>query len=84
MEFDDPRVEWIRNRVCAAFYLPEVGCFKELLGRGDGEEEQKIARFLNEVTAEEATSMLLFFKTVREEEVEVEVPVVGEDGNLVL
>ncbi|XP_048858906.1 dynein axonemal heavy chain 10 [Brienomyrus brachyistius] len=83
MEFDDPRVEWIRNRVCAAFYLPEAGCFKELLGRGDGEEEQKIARFLNEVTAEESTSMLLFFKTVREEEVEVEVQVVEDAEDFV-
>lgn len=72
---DDPRVQWIRNRVYSCFYFPEPGCFEELLSRGDGEEEQKIIRFLNEVTDEEAASTLLFFKGVREEEIEVEIPI---------
>uniref|UniRef100_A0A674DLM6 Dynein axonemal heavy chain 10 n=1 Tax=Salmo trutta TaxID=8032 RepID=A0A674DLM6_SALTR len=75
MSLDDPRVEWIRNRVCSCFYLPEPGCFEELLSRGDGEEEQKIIRFLNEVTEEESSSTLLFFKGVNEEEIEVEIPI---------
>uniref|UniRef100_A0A8C7PKH0 AAA+ ATPase domain-containing protein n=1 Tax=Oncorhynchus mykiss TaxID=8022 RepID=A0A8C7PKH0_ONCMY len=75
MSLDDPRVEWIRNRVYSCFYLPEPGCFEELLSRGDGEEEQKIIRFLNEVTEEESASTLLFFKGVNEEEIEVEIPI---------
>ncbi|XP_017580699.2 dynein heavy chain 10, axonemal [Pygocentrus nattereri] len=75
MALDDPRVEWIRNRVCSAFYLPEPNCFEALLSRGDGEDERKIVQFLNQVTDEESTSALLFYKRIREEEVEVEVAV---------
>ncbi|XP_035641685.1 dynein axonemal heavy chain 10 [Oncorhynchus keta] len=89
MSLDDPRVEWIRNRVYSCFYLPEPGCFEELLSRGDGEEEQKIIRFLNEVTEEESASTLLFFKGVNEEEIEVEIPIGpselaenGDEGSL--
>ncbi|XP_062874230.1 dynein axonemal heavy chain 10 [Trichomycterus rosablanca] len=75
MALDDPRVEWIKNRVYSAFYLPEPGCFEELLRRGDGAEEQKIIRFLNQVTEDESSSALLFFKRIREEQVEVLVPI---------
>lgn len=75
MPHDDPRVEWIKNAVCVMFDLPDSGCFEELLSRGDGEEEQKIIHFLNVVTGEEAPSALFFFKNIREEEVEVEIPV---------
>ncbi|XP_030648846.1 dynein heavy chain 10, axonemal [Chanos chanos] len=80
MALDDPRVIWIRNRVCSSFYLPDLKCFEELLGRGDGEEEQKIIHFLNVVTEEETTSTLLFFKGIREEEVEVVVPAERHKG----
>ncbi|KAL0979348.1 hypothetical protein UPYG_G00183960 [Umbra pygmaea] len=75
MSLDDPRVEWIRNRVYSCFCMPEPGSFEKLLSRGDGEEGRNILRFLNEVTEEESTSLLLFFKGVREEEVEVEIPI---------
>uniref|UniRef100_A0A8C1QBG0 Dynein heavy chain 10, axonemal-like n=1 Tax=Cyprinus carpio TaxID=7962 RepID=A0A8C1QBG0_CYPCA len=75
MPYDDPRVEWIKNSVCVMFDLPDSGSFEELLSRGDGEEEQKIIHFLNVVTGEEAPSVLFFFKNIREEEVEVEIPV---------
>ncbi|XP_052412947.1 dynein axonemal heavy chain 10 [Carassius gibelio] len=75
MPHDDPRVEWIKNSVGVMFDLPDSGCFEELLSRGDGEEEQKIIHFLNVVTGEEAPSALFFFKNIREEEVEVEIPV---------
>lgn len=74
MALDDPRLEWIKERVYAAFYLPEPNCFEELLSRGDGEQERKILHFLNQVTEEEFTSALLFFKTIWEEEVEVVIP----------
>lgn len=75
MVHDDLRVEWIRRAVCAGFSLSGCpNCFDELLGRRDGEEEQKILRFLNAVSEEDSTSCLLFFKAIREEEIEVEIP----------
>ncbi|XP_044232976.1 dynein axonemal heavy chain 10 isoform X2 [Thunnus albacares] len=74
MVHDDLRVEWIKQRVCAGFNL-QFDCFDELLSRGDGEEEEKIIRYLNVVSEEDSTSCLLFFKSIREEEVEVEIPV---------
>lgn len=73
MSLDDPRVEWIRRRVCSAFNLTEPTCFEELLNRHDGEDGQKIVRFLNEVTEDEAPSAILFCKQIREEEIEVPV-----------
>lgn len=74
MFHDDLRVEWIRQRVCAGFNL-QFNSFDELLSRGDGEEEEKIIRYLNVVSEEDSSSCLLFFKSIREEEVEVEIPV---------
>ncbi|XP_051514176.1 dynein axonemal heavy chain 10 [Myxocyprinus asiaticus] len=74
MPLDDPRLDWIKNTACVMLDLPDSGCFEELLSRGDGEEEQKIIHFLNVVTEEEASFTLFFFKNIREEEVEVEVP----------
>ncbi len=72
MVHDDLRVEWIRQRVSAGFNLPGCpDCFDELLSRQDGEEEEKIIRYLNVVSDEDSPSCLLFFKTIREEEVEV-------------
>ncbi|KAK2902109.1 hypothetical protein Q8A73_011855 [Channa argus] len=76
MVHDDLRVEWIRQRVSAGFNLSGCpNCFDELLSRGDGEEEQDIIRFLNVVSEEDSSSCLLFFKTIREEEIEVKIPV---------
>ncbi|XP_071339029.1 dynein axonemal heavy chain 10 [Trachinotus anak] len=76
MVHDDLRVEWLRQRVSAGFNLwDRPNCFDELLSRGDGEEEERIIRFLNVVSDEDSPSCLLFFKTIREEEIEVEVPV---------
>lgn len=74
MVHDDLRVEWIRECVSAGFNLPYgPNCVDELLSRGD--EEEKIIRYLNVVSEEDSPSCLLFFKTVREEEIEVEIPV---------
>ncbi|KAG7244084.1 hypothetical protein INR49_006246 [Caranx melampygus] len=76
MVHDDLRVEWIRQRVSAGFVLPDCpNCFDELLSLKDGEQEQKIIQYLNVVSDEDSPSCLLFFKTIREEEIEVEVPV---------
>ncbi|XP_037633762.1 dynein heavy chain 10, axonemal [Sebastes umbrosus] len=76
MVHHDVRVEWIRECVCAGFMLPDGhNCFDRLLGWRDGEQEQKIIRYLNFVSDEDSPSCLLFFKTIREEEVEVEIEV---------
>ncbi|KAK2837262.1 hypothetical protein Q5P01_014474 [Channa striata] len=80
MVHDDLRVEWIRQRVSAGFNLS--GCpnsFDELLNKNDGEEEQKIFRFLNVVSEEDSSSCLFFFKTIKEVEIEVEIPVEIEE-----
>uniref|UniRef100_A0A8B9JE38 Dynein axonemal heavy chain 10 n=1 Tax=Astyanax mexicanus TaxID=7994 RepID=A0A8B9JE38_ASTMX len=71
MALDDVRLQWIRDRVCSAFYLPEPNCFEDLLSRGSGSERDKIIRFLNQISEEESSSALLFYKRIREEEVEV-------------
>ncbi|TNN52944.1 Dynein heavy chain 10, axonemal [Liparis tanakae] len=83
MVHDDVRVEWLQQCVSAGFTLPEESrCVEELLGRGDGEEEDKITRYLNVVSEEDSPLCLLFFKTIREEEIEVEIPVERErDGD---
>lgn len=76
MVHDDVRVEWIRQRVCAGFGCDrDCACFDELLSQGDGEEEQRIARYLNTVSDEDASLCLLFFKTIVEEETDVKIPV---------
>ncbi|XP_043967273.1 dynein axonemal heavy chain 10 [Gambusia affinis] len=82
MGYDDLRMDWIRERVSAGFNLknsPE--CFDELLNRGDGEEEMKILHFLDHVSDEDSPSFLLFYKTIREEEVEIKVPSKKKDRN---
>ncbi|KAI7812536.1 putative dynein heavy chain 10 [Triplophysa rosa] len=71
MALYDQRVEWIKTAVGVTFDLPDSGCIDKLLARGDGEDEQKILQFLNEVTKEEETSTLFFFKHIREVEVEI-------------
>ncbi|CAL8247788.1 unnamed protein product [Merluccius merluccius] len=73
MVHDDLRVEWIRARIFSYLYFPNPDCFEELLSRGDGEDEQKIITFFNNVTEEESASALLFYKGVREEEIQVQV-----------
>lgn len=75
MAHHDLRVEWIRRAVSAGFNLSGCpNCFDELLSRRDGEEEIKILRFLNFVSEDDSPSCLLFFKTFREEQIEVEIP----------
>ncbi|KAG8456021.1 hypothetical protein GDO86_001999 [Hymenochirus boettgeri] len=73
MALDDPRVEWVRDRVYYAFGLADPYCFEDLLYRDEGEQEGKLLRFLNETSEEKGVSALLFYKSVREDEVEVEI-----------
>ena len=75
---DDPRIEWIRDKVFLALDIAEGEVFDDMLNRDDGENEREIAKFLNE-TPEEHTAALLFYKIEREEEEEVEVECGMED-----
>lgn len=69
---DDPRIEWVRDRVYAALDIKENEVFEELLERDDGEAERLLGKYLND-SPEEGESSVLFYKVVREEEEEVEV-----------
>ncbi|XP_074641402.1 uncharacterized protein LOC141899146 [Tubulanus polymorphus] len=69
---DDPRIEWLRNRVFDGLNILDAVVYEELLNRDDGVFEREIAKFLNE-TPEEHNSALLFYKTEVEEEEEVEI-----------
>ncbi|XP_078791125.1 dynein axonemal heavy chain 10 isoform X3 [Oryzias latipes] len=81
MAENDPRLQWIRDRVSAGFHLskhPE--CLDELLHRDDGKEKDKILHYLNDVSNTDSQSFLLFFKTVREKEIEVKLPLVADSS----
>ncbi|XP_059165934.1 dynein axonemal heavy chain 10-like isoform X2 [Physella acuta] len=69
---DDPRIEWIRDRVYDALDIQEKEVFEEILEREDGEFERRLGKYLNDTPVEGETS-ILFYKIVREEEEEVEV-----------
>lgn len=69
---DDPRIEWVRDRIYAALDVKEKEVFEELLEREDGEFERRLGKYLND-TPEEGETSILFYKTVREEEEEIEV-----------
>ena len=69
---DDPRIEWVRDRVTLALKIEDPEVFEDLLNRDDGEPERDIAKFLNE-TPEDNKSAILFYKVVQEEEEEIEV-----------
>ncbi|XP_035829687.1 dynein heavy chain 10, axonemal isoform X2 [Aplysia californica] len=69
---DDPRIEWIRDRVNGALDIKEHDVFEELLERDDGEFERRLGKFLND-SPDEGESSILYYKIVREEEEEVEV-----------
>lgn len=69
---DDPRIEWLRDKAYLALDLKDPVAFEEMLERDEGEAERLISKFLNE-TPEDHEDALLFYKTMVEEEEEVEV-----------
>ncbi|XP_034494845.1 dynein heavy chain 10, axonemal isoform X4 [Ailuropoda melanoleuca] len=77
---DDLRVLWMRDRVYAAFRITDPQLFEELLNRNDGEGEDLILHFLNQISDEEGASTLFFYRKVVPEEVEVEID--GQDGDV--
>ncbi|XP_078523750.1 dynein axonemal heavy chain 10 isoform X2 [Lissotriton helveticus] len=76
---DDRRVQWLRDRVYAAFSLSDPTCFEDLLTRNDGKNEQRILEFLEESSPEEQAITLLFYRTVQKEQVEVEITIEPEE-----
>ena len=71
---DDVRFEWLRDKVYGALGVEDPEVFEELLNRDDGECERSLAKFLNE-TPEEGKAAAIFYKRLREEEIEVEVEI---------
>ncbi len=69
---DDPRIEWIKNKVYSTLEISDPEIFEELLNRDDGEAERAIAKFLNETPSENELS-LMFYKSLKEEQEEIEV-----------
>nr|XP_039267660.1 dynein heavy chain 10, axonemal-like [Styela clava] len=70
---DDPRVEWIMNKIYLGLGIKNPEVFEDLLSREDGNNELKILHFFNASSNEEGTSTLLFYKRTIEDEEEVEV-----------
>ena len=71
---DDPRIEWIRDRVYLALDIKDPEVFADLLERDDGEAERSVQQFLNETPEDcENAGAIVFYKDVVEEEEEVEV-----------
>lgn len=69
---DDVRFIWLRDKVFSALDINEADVFDEFMLRDEGENELKIAKFLNQ-TEEDEDYALVFNKEVREEEIEVQI-----------
>ena len=69
---DDLRIHWIKDRVFASLDIPtdDFDVFDEFLMRDDGENEMKIAKFINQ-TEEDHDNALIFNKECKEEDIEV-------------
>ena len=70
---DDPRIEWLRNRVYLALDIQENEVFEEFLSRDEGEAESIFAKFLNETPEIDTKAVIFFYKAVKEEFEEIEV-----------
>ena len=68
---DDPRIEWIRNKVYFGVGITDAEVFEDLLTRDEGRNESEMLKFLNEDPKEGCC--LLFYSMLREEEEEIEV-----------
>ena len=69
---DDPRIEWIKDKVNFALDVTDPQIFEDLLNKDGGATERTIAKFLNE-SPEDGQSAILFYKEIVEEDIEVEV-----------
>lgn len=69
---DDLRFVWLRDKVYSALDIKDPEVFEEFISREDGESEMKLAQFLNQ-TEEDEDYALIFFKEIKEEEIEIQV-----------
>ena len=69
---DDVRFYWLRDRIYAGLDINESEVFEEFLQRDDGENEMKIAKFINQ-TEDDDDYAILFNKNCVEEEIEVQI-----------
>ena len=69
---DDVRYLWLRDKVYDGLEIKDSEVFEEFLNRDENENEMKIARFMNQ-TEEDDDFALIFFKELKEEEIEVQV-----------
>jgi hypothetical protein len=71
---DDIRILWLRDRIYEFLNIntDENEVFEEFMLADDGENEMKIAKFLNQ-TQEDEDYALLFNKEQKEEDIEVEI-----------
>lgn len=75
---DDIRFIWLREKVFSALDISEPDVFDEFMLRDEGENELKIAKFLNQ-TEEDDDYALIFHKEVREEETEIKIELSEEE-----
>lgn len=69
---DDIRYIWMRDKVFSALDIEDIEVFEEFITRNEGENEQKIAKFMNQ-TEDDEDSALIFHKELKEEEIEVQI-----------
>jgi hypothetical protein len=69
---DDIRYIWMRDKVFTSLNIEEADVFEEFMGRNEGENEKVIANFMNQ-TEEDDDSALIFYKELKEEEIEVQI-----------
>jgi hypothetical protein len=69
---DDIRYLWLRDEIFNGLDIKEQEVFEEFIGRDDGENEMKIAKFMNQ-TEEDEDYALIFHKEEVEEEMEIQV-----------
>ncbi|XP_062814743.1 dynein axonemal heavy chain 10 isoform X2 [Anolis carolinensis] len=79
---DDVRVQWVGQRLKAAFSIKESAPFEELLNRFDGAEAELLLHFLNVGSAgQKGQALALFFRQeTRLDEVDVEVEISFEEA----
>ena len=69
---DDIRYIWMRDKVFAGLDIQEHEVFEEFMLRDEGENELRIAKFMNQ-TEDDEDFALIFHKELKEEEIEVQI-----------
>lgn len=69
---DDIRYLWLKDKIFGGLEIGDIDVFEEFITRDEGENEMRIARFMNQ-TEEDDDFALIFYKEIREEEIEVQI-----------